>query len=81
MEEGQKKMRIWEIIINSMTKKERRNPSLFKKESSRKQRVIRGSGRTAEEFNRLIKEWEGSKDKMAEMGRKFMRGQNPLLNK
>jgi signal recognition particle subunit SRP54 len=39
-----------------MTKKERRNPSLFKKESSRKQRVIKGSGRTAEEFNRLIKE-------------------------
>jgi signal recognition particle subunit SRP54 len=39
-----------------MTKKERRNPALFKKESSRKTRVIKGSGRSAEEFNRLIKE-------------------------
>jgi signal recognition particle subunit SRP54 len=39
-----------------MTLKERRNPSLFKKEPTRKIRVIKGSGRTSEEFNRLIKE-------------------------
>jgi signal recognition particle subunit SRP54 len=39
-----------------MTKKERRNPILFKKEPNRKTRVIKGSGRKPEEFNRLIKE-------------------------
>jgi signal recognition particle subunit SRP54 len=39
-----------------MTQKERKNPSLFKKESTRKIRVIKGSGRNAEEFNRLIRE-------------------------
>jgi signal recognition particle subunit SRP54 len=39
-----------------MTQKERKNPGLFKKEASRKMRVIKGSGRSAEEFNRLIRE-------------------------
>jgi signal recognition particle subunit SRP54 len=39
-----------------MTRKERKDPTIFKKEQTRKQRVIKGSGRTAEEFNRLIKE-------------------------
>jgi signal recognition particle subunit SRP54 len=39
-----------------MTKKERRNPILFKKEPNRKLRVIKGSGRKPEEFNRLLKE-------------------------
>jgi signal recognition particle subunit SRP54 len=39
-----------------MTKKERRSPILFKKEPSRKLRVIKGSGRKPEEFNRLLKE-------------------------
>jgi len=56
LEEGQKKFRVWSILMSSMTLKERRNPSLFKKEPSRKQRVIKGSGRTSEEFNKLLKE-------------------------
>jgi signal recognition particle subunit SRP54 len=39
-----------------MTLKERRNPQLFKKQPTRKARVIKGSGRTNEEFNKLIHE-------------------------
>ncbi|MDR3249927.1 MAG: signal recognition particle protein [Mycoplasmataceae bacterium] len=78
IQQAENKIKVWTILINSMTKKERRNPALFKKESSRKTRVIKGSGRSAEEFNRLIKEWEMAKDKMAEIGKKIMKGQNPL---
>jgi len=78
LEEGQKKFRVWSILMSSMTLKERRNPSLFKKEPSRKQRVIKGSGRTSEEFNKLLKEWEVMRDKMADVGKKLMKGMNPF---
>ncbi|GMO15521.1 MAG: signal recognition particle protein [Mycoplasmoidaceae bacterium] len=78
IEDGQKKLKVWNVLLSSMTLKERRNPTLFKKESSRKLRVIKGSGRSAEEFNKLIKEWESSKERMQELGKKLMRGQNPL---
>jgi signal recognition particle subunit SRP54 len=56
IEEGQHKIWVWNILLSSMTKKERRNPILFKKEPNRKLRVIKGSGRKPEEFNRLLKE-------------------------
>ncbi|MDR1850536.1 MAG: signal recognition particle protein [Mycoplasmataceae bacterium] len=78
IEEGQNKLTVWNILLSSMTKKERRNPSLFKKEPTRKLRVIKGSGRKPEEFNKLLKEWESSRDRMMEVGKKIMRGQNPL---
>jgi len=78
IEEAEKKIFVWTVLINSMTIKERRNPHLFKKESSRKTRVVMGSGRTNEEFNRLIREWENSKTKMAEIGKKILKGMNPM---
>ena len=40
-----------------MTKAERKNPKLLK-QSTRKQRVIKGSGRTNQEFNMLVNEFE-----------------------
>ena len=40
--------------MNSMTTKERKNPFLFKKQPSRKERVIKGSGRRPDEFNKLF---------------------------
>ncbi|MDR2636514.1 MAG: signal recognition particle protein [Mycoplasmataceae bacterium] len=76
--ESEKKIWVWQTLLNSMTKKERRNPILFKKEPLRKTRVIKGSGRKPEEFNRLIKEWESARERMSELGKKIMKGQNPL---
>jgi len=54
-----------EAIILSMTKEERRNPSIMK--ASRKKRVADGSGRTVQEVNRLINQFEQSKDMMKQV--------------
>ncbi|HEY3265898.1 MAG TPA: signal recognition particle protein [Armatimonadota bacterium] len=45
-----------EAIIQSMTKKERRNPDLLN--GSRKRRIAMGSGSSVEEVNRLLKQFE-----------------------
>lgn len=51
-----------EAIISSMTLKERRNPEILK--ANRKQRIAKGSGRSVEEVNRLLKQFETMKDMM-----------------
>ena len=51
-----------EAIISSMTLKERKNPEILK--ANRKQRIAKGSGRSVEEVNRLLKQFETMKDMM-----------------
>jgi signal recognition particle subunit SRP54 len=41
------------VIINSMTKEERRDPSLISYSSSRKRRIAAGSGRSVSDVNKL----------------------------
>ena len=67
-----KEMAHIEAIISSMTKKERRNPEILK--ASRKQRIAKGSGRSVEEVNRLLKQFES----MNEMMKKFSSGNMKL---
>ena len=62
MEEGEKKMRSIEAIIQSMTKAERQDPSLLN--ASRKRRIAAGSGRTVQEINQLLKQFEEIKKMM-----------------
>ena len=45
-----------EAIIQSMTLEERKNPAILK--ASRKIRIAKGSGRSVEEVNRLLKQFE-----------------------
>lgn len=54
-----------EAIISSMTMKERKHPEILK--ASRKQRIAKGSGRSVEEVNRLLKQFEMMKDMMKKM--------------
>ena len=54
-----KQMAHIEAIILSMTPKERRNPDILK--ASRKRRIAAGSGRSVEEVNRLLKQFEQMK--------------------
>jgi len=54
-----------EAIIQSMTPYERRHPEILK--ASRKQRIAKGSGRSVEEVNRLIKQFEQMKDMMKKL--------------
>jgi signal recognition particle subunit SRP54 len=51
-----------EAIIQSMTPKERSNPQILN--PSRKQRIANGSGRTLQEVNRLIKQFEDMRKMM-----------------
>jgi len=60
-----KQMAHIEAIILSMTPKERRNPDILK--ASRKKRIAAGSGRSVEEVNRLLKQFEQMKDMMKRM--------------
>ena len=54
-----KQMAHVEAIILSMTVEERRNPDILK--ASRKRRIASGSGRSVEEVNRLLKQFEQMK--------------------
>ncbi len=51
-----------EAIILSMTPKERKHPEIIK--ASRKIRIAKGSGRSVEEVNRLLKQFEQMKSMM-----------------
>ncbi|MBH0165903.1 MULTISPECIES: signal recognition particle protein [Fictibacillus] len=54
-----------EAIIRSMTLSEREQPDIIN--ASRKRRIAKGSGRTVQEVNRLIKQFEDMKKMMKQM--------------
>ena len=54
-----------EAIILSMTKEERRNPSIIK--ASRKTRIAKGSGISVSEVNKLLTQFENMKKMMKQM--------------
>jgi len=54
-----------EAIIRSMTKKERRNPSILN--ASRRRRIAAGSGTTVQDVNQLIRQFEEMKKQMKMM--------------
>ncbi|HEY8689254.1 MAG TPA: signal recognition particle protein [Chitinophagaceae bacterium] len=56
-----------EAMINSMTVEERRNPDIIN--SSRKQRIAKGSGKDIAELNAFIKQFEQMKDMMKMMNK------------
>lgn len=58
-----------EAIINSMTIEERNNPNIIK--GTRRKRIARGSGRSVQDVNKLIKSFEQSRKlfkQLSEMG-------------
>lgn len=55
MELGEKEIKKFLAIIESMTPEERRNPSIIN--GSRRQRIARGSGTTVQDVNRLLKQY------------------------
>lgn len=60
-----KEMTHIEAIILSMTSRERKNPEIIK--ASRKQRIAKGSGRSVEEVNRLLNQFESMKKMMKQV--------------
>src|SRR5690606_6902149 len=59
-------------IINSMTKKERRNPALLN--GYRRKRIAAGAGLTPADVNKLMKQYQQMEKMMAKMGRGGMKG-------
>ncbi len=66
-EETDKRMKKTEAIILSMTKEEKREPSIIKE--SRKKRIANGSGTNVADINALLKQFEQSKQLMTQMSR------------
>ncbi len=61
----EKKIERVKAIIYSMTPKERRDPNILN--SSRKQRIAKGSGTTVQEVNQLLKQFDQSKQMMKQL--------------
>ena len=74
-EAGEREMKNFEVIINSMTKEERKNPDLFK--YSRKLRVANGCGKSVADVNRVLKKWEQSKEMMKRLSAYSKSGRIP----
>ena len=62
---GEKQMKLFETIINSMTPQERREPEILK--FSRKNRIANGSGTTLAQINQVLKKYEQMKEMMKQM--------------
>ncbi|WP_291965719.1 signal recognition particle protein [Caloramator sp.] len=66
MEVNEKELLHAEAIIKSMTKEERRNPSIIN--ASRKKRIAKGSGTTIQEVNKLLNGFEQARKMMKQFG-------------
>ena len=68
----EKQIKHVEAIIQSMTKKEKINPEIIN--ASRKKRIAKGSGRTVQEVNRLLKQFEDMKKMFKQMSNMNVKG-------
>ncbi len=75
MIEAETKMKVWEVLLSSMTLEERRNPALIKRNPNRRTRIIKGSGRKPDELNKLLSQWEKTSKQMEEVGKMVKKGQ------
>ena len=64
---AEKTLKVTEAIINSMTAKEKANPSLLK--ASRKRRIAQGSGTSVQEVNKLLKQFEEARKVMRQFNK------------
>ena len=58
LETQQAKIAKWEHILKSMTKEEKENPELFKKEHSRINRIAKGAGVNNSDIRSLLKQYD-----------------------
>jgi len=62
-----------EAIINSMTSRERANPTILN--GSRRKRIARGSGTSVQQVNQLLKQYDQARKMMRSMAGRLMRKQ------
>lgn len=80
-----KSLNIMLALIDSMTPKERRRPHLIEKQGSRKRRIAQGSGKTIQDVNRVLKQFDQMQKMMKKVSKKgglarMMRGVKGLQN-
>ncbi|QGZ97964.1 signal recognition particle protein [Mycoplasma sp. NEAQ87857] len=73
IEKAEEKMRIYQILMSSMTIKERKNPKLLR-QASRKERILKGSGRSAQEYNKLLSDFDAMVKKMSQIVKSVKNG-------
>eukprot|EP00741_Cyanophora_paradoxa_P022532 tig00021464_g21758.t1 len=77
---GETKLKMYESIINAMTKEERVDPDLLltdKESPQRRRRIASGSGRTEEEVTSMINDFKRMREMMSTMSKRMMQGQGP----
>ena len=67
MDQAQAMLKKTEVIINSMTRQERKKPEMIK--SNRKLRIAKGSGTTPKDVTQLLEGYESMKKQMGNMSR------------
>ncbi len=67
VQQGEAKMKQYEAMINSMTKAEKKNPSLIKSTKGRLERIAKGSGSSEKDVREFLNQFE----KMEKMMNKF----------
>ncbi|MGL4251950.1 MAG: signal recognition particle protein [Metamycoplasmataceae bacterium] len=75
---AENKIELFEILISSMTAAERKDPRLLKN-ASRKNRIIKGSGRTPQEYNNLVAEFDSMKKRLKGMSKGFNGNFDPSM--
>jgi len=73
LEKAQRRLVLFSILMDSMTIKERRDPRLLKS-LSRKQRIVKGSGRSEKDLNELVNQFEKGKKQVLELTKKMKKG-------
>ena len=69
LEQGEVQLKRCEAMINSMTREERKNPSLLAGSPGRRRRVAAGSGRAEKDVGKLVSDFTKMRSLMQQMGR------------
>lgn len=78
IDSAERRMKFYKYLLNSMTLAERKNPKLLR-HPNRRNRIIKGSGRTPQEFNELLRQFDKSSKQMKEMAKYLKLGKMPNL--
>lgn len=74
MQAAEKQFKVYESMIQSMTREERRNPDLLARAPSRRRRVARGSGRTETDVAGLVATFASMRSRMRSLSRMLAAG-------
>lgn len=64
MDDGEKNIKVMEAVIHSMTTVERKNPNIVTTSPSRKKRILKGSGTSIQQVNKVLKDFDMFKKMM-----------------